>query len=360
MAAILVCKFLYKIGFNWICCKTRFVASADQTLLPRGSETGINYQEDYEFYFKYLHKGLHSNKRSVLDLFKTWNGIFYPGSLDDLTTPMPSQPGDETLGALIDDLEAEEEEESVARETNAPHTRHDPGTRTSPAPIDNTSDEPPTPFASQNARNPAAFHNTPTPFAYRNAPRNTPTPFISQNARIQLTPRNTPTPFISENARTQVTSHSTPCNTSSSGTTALTPFASQNMPTSFANPTAPTQSPVRNMSHQFTDTAPGAEHVNGTTAPAMVSVLNFCQIVKLTGAELIQREMFDNGPLSPLTETSNTTHSPRQEPQLSQQKPSKTKRTQVGKKRKVNEENHPQEPSQRVRRSVRARRSWMF
>ncbi|KIJ48772.1 hypothetical protein M422DRAFT_161927, partial [Sphaerobolus stellatus SS14] len=55
----------------------RFTASEDMTFQPVGSETKIDYQSDFEYYLKYLHKGLQSKSPSVIDIFTTWNKEFY-------------------------------------------------------------------------------------------------------------------------------------------------------------------------------------------------------------------------------------------------------------------------------------------
>ncbi|KIJ46830.1 hypothetical protein M422DRAFT_164662, partial [Sphaerobolus stellatus SS14] len=57
---------------------TRFAASEDRNFQPIGGHTKINYQEDYEFYLEYLHKGLYSKAPSVLDVMDEWNQHFYP------------------------------------------------------------------------------------------------------------------------------------------------------------------------------------------------------------------------------------------------------------------------------------------
>ncbi|KIJ34788.1 hypothetical protein M422DRAFT_181658, partial [Sphaerobolus stellatus SS14] len=68
----------WKIFRNPIIMKTRFAASEDKSFQPCRSHTKIDYQEDFEFYLKYLHEGLHSKAPSVLDIIKTWNQVFYP------------------------------------------------------------------------------------------------------------------------------------------------------------------------------------------------------------------------------------------------------------------------------------------
>ncbi|KIJ28810.1 hypothetical protein M422DRAFT_88393, partial [Sphaerobolus stellatus SS14] len=51
----------------------RFSASADNSFQPVGSVTGIAYQQDFEFYLKYLCEGLRTKKPSVISLFEEWN-----------------------------------------------------------------------------------------------------------------------------------------------------------------------------------------------------------------------------------------------------------------------------------------------
>ncbi|KAJ7834868.1 hypothetical protein B0H14DRAFT_3142229, partial [Mycena olivaceomarginata] len=47
----------------------RWAASADTELTPRGAETGINWQGDFEKYIAYLQNGLDKRKASVLKIF---------------------------------------------------------------------------------------------------------------------------------------------------------------------------------------------------------------------------------------------------------------------------------------------------
>ncbi|KIJ40357.1 hypothetical protein M422DRAFT_91150, partial [Sphaerobolus stellatus SS14] len=59
-----------------------FLSYSDEKILmnfqPIGGHMKINYQEDYEFYLEYLHKGLYSKAPSVLDIMDKWNQHFYP------------------------------------------------------------------------------------------------------------------------------------------------------------------------------------------------------------------------------------------------------------------------------------------
>ncbi|KIJ43727.1 hypothetical protein M422DRAFT_140968, partial [Sphaerobolus stellatus SS14] len=57
---------------------TWFAASEDKKFQPIGSHIKINYQEDYEFYLKYLLEGLQSKSPSVLNIMDTWNQMLYP------------------------------------------------------------------------------------------------------------------------------------------------------------------------------------------------------------------------------------------------------------------------------------------
>ncbi|KIJ30359.1 hypothetical protein M422DRAFT_53773 [Sphaerobolus stellatus SS14] len=109
MASIFV-NFLFFISwFDFFLTyheKTRFAASEDKSFQPCGSHTKIDYQEDFEFYLKYLHEGLHSKAPSVLDIIKTWNQVFYPKK-PDVPKNITSSGDDEDLEGMINDLHTE-------------------------------------------------------------------------------------------------------------------------------------------------------------------------------------------------------------------------------------------------------------
>ncbi len=45
-----------------------------------GTNTGINYRNDFEEYLELLLKGIQRRKRSVLNVFKEWDRVLFPNS----------------------------------------------------------------------------------------------------------------------------------------------------------------------------------------------------------------------------------------------------------------------------------------
>ncbi|KIJ33455.1 hypothetical protein M422DRAFT_264559 [Sphaerobolus stellatus SS14] len=56
----------------------RHALSVDNQLQPIGSSTNIRYQDDMEYYLKYLNKGLLTEDRHVIAIIHIWNEYFYP------------------------------------------------------------------------------------------------------------------------------------------------------------------------------------------------------------------------------------------------------------------------------------------
>ncbi|KIJ39544.1 hypothetical protein M422DRAFT_77889, partial [Sphaerobolus stellatus SS14] len=69
-----------KIFLNPALFQAQHVLSADNQLQPIGASTNIPYQDDMEYYLKYLNKGLLTEDRHVLAIFQAWNDHFYPNS----------------------------------------------------------------------------------------------------------------------------------------------------------------------------------------------------------------------------------------------------------------------------------------
>ena len=83
----------------------------DTQFQPVGSSTNIHYQNDFEFYLKYLLKGLETGDRHVKEIFKIWNGEFYPNAENPLTRATilsGEQENNEALDELGRESEAEE------------------------------------------------------------------------------------------------------------------------------------------------------------------------------------------------------------------------------------------------------------
>ncbi|KIJ42289.1 hypothetical protein M422DRAFT_254694 [Sphaerobolus stellatus SS14] len=113
---------------------TRFAASNDRSFQAVGSQTGIGYQEDYEYYLKYLYEGLRLEVPSVQDIFEVWNDIFYPKRSEAPKTISGSV--DEDLDGFLNDLHAEADEARVKQQQNEQvsdedHMEHSPSWRES-------------------------------------------------------------------------------------------------------------------------------------------------------------------------------------------------------------------------------------
>ncbi|KIJ33929.1 hypothetical protein M422DRAFT_264070 [Sphaerobolus stellatus SS14] len=78
----------------------RYTLSVDVQLQPVGSLTNIHYQDDFEYYLKYLHKGLEKNDRHIIAIFQTWNDFFYPNAEDATIRAMASVLDQENMEAL--------------------------------------------------------------------------------------------------------------------------------------------------------------------------------------------------------------------------------------------------------------------
>ncbi|KIJ23335.1 hypothetical protein M422DRAFT_90756, partial [Sphaerobolus stellatus SS14] len=66
-----------KIFLNPSLFQARYTLSVDMQLQPVGSSTNIHYQDDFEYYLKYLHKGVQTEDRHIMAIFRTWNEHFY-------------------------------------------------------------------------------------------------------------------------------------------------------------------------------------------------------------------------------------------------------------------------------------------
>lgn len=45
-----------------------------------GTNTGINYEKDFEAYLETLMTGLRKKKRSILEVFRQWDRVVFPNS----------------------------------------------------------------------------------------------------------------------------------------------------------------------------------------------------------------------------------------------------------------------------------------
>ncbi|KAJ7430759.1 hypothetical protein B0H11DRAFT_2390248 [Mycena galericulata] len=85
----------------------RWVLSVDETFLPTGSTSAINWQKDFEYYLQLLTEGLLKKKPSIVNIFRVWDNKFYPNSDQGLADGVDS------------DDEAEEGRQAALEEMNA-------------------------------------------------------------------------------------------------------------------------------------------------------------------------------------------------------------------------------------------------
>ncbi|KAJ7687005.1 hypothetical protein B0H17DRAFT_1136513 [Mycena rosella] len=89
----------------------RYVYSVDDTFGPTGAVSGIEWQEDFEYYLQLLTEGLQKKKPSILNVFRVWDQKFYPNSEDGLAGGVDSDDeGAEGKRAALEGMNAEEPE----------------------------------------------------------------------------------------------------------------------------------------------------------------------------------------------------------------------------------------------------------
>lgn len=242
--------------------QARFIALADDTLLPHGSETGISYQKDYESYFEYIHTGLHSNRASTINLFKTWNDVFYPSTIHHTIDSTSSELYDETFAAAMRDLWDEEGDPVECDPNRAPETPMEPqpANHTVDAPTDAPMEPQPDNRAADAPTGPEpATHVLATPTEHEPANR-IPAADGAEDEGTCPTPSDRtqqPNPVL-----TRIASHNTPNRFASHN--ALNHFASH--PAQFASPNMPTESPFPNVSPHLARSAPGPNAECGLSA----------------------------------------------------------------------------------------------
>lgn len=60
--------------------QSRWALSSDDFLQNVGTNTGINYGNDFEEYLEVLMTGLRKKKKSILNVFKEWDQVIFPNS----------------------------------------------------------------------------------------------------------------------------------------------------------------------------------------------------------------------------------------------------------------------------------------
>ncbi|KAF8211915.1 hypothetical protein K438DRAFT_1567586 [Mycena galopus ATCC 62051] len=90
----------------------RWVYSVDDIFGPTGATSGIEWQEDFEYYLQLLTEGLQKKKPSIMEVFCMWDQKFYPNSEDSLAGGFDSDDeGAEGRRAALEEMNAEEPEE---------------------------------------------------------------------------------------------------------------------------------------------------------------------------------------------------------------------------------------------------------
>ncbi|KAJ6496838.1 hypothetical protein DFH09DRAFT_1447898 [Mycena vulgaris] len=91
----------------------RWTHSVDNIFGPTGAESGIEWQEDFEYYLQLLTEGLQKKKPSILNVFRAWDRKFYPNSDDGLAGGVGSDDeGAEGRRAALEEMNAEEPEDN--------------------------------------------------------------------------------------------------------------------------------------------------------------------------------------------------------------------------------------------------------
>ena len=86
-------------------------------LQERGISTGIDWRTEFECYLQYLLQGLQQHKASVLNIFRTWDSIFFPNTDTSLSRNCgQGSNSEESTRNALNALNADEEdlEDNVA------------------------------------------------------------------------------------------------------------------------------------------------------------------------------------------------------------------------------------------------------
>lgn len=99
-------NLVYKIYLS----QSRWALSSDDLLQAVGTNTGINYANDFEEYLEVLMTGLRKKKKSILNVFREWDQVIFPHS--DSSLVGQNQDTSNGLKTAMDMLDADEVEES--------------------------------------------------------------------------------------------------------------------------------------------------------------------------------------------------------------------------------------------------------
>ncbi|KAJ7724748.1 hypothetical protein DFH07DRAFT_783221 [Mycena maculata] len=97
------------IKANRVPPKLRWILSVDETFLPTGSVSAIEWQADFKFYLQILTEGLLKKKPSILNIFRVWDNKFYPNSDESLAGGVDSNDeAEQGRQAALEEMNAEE------------------------------------------------------------------------------------------------------------------------------------------------------------------------------------------------------------------------------------------------------------
>jgi len=87
----------------------RWLFSVDDTFVPTGSTSAIEWQQDFEYYLQLLTEGLLKKKPSTLNIFRVWDQKFYPNSDEGMANGVDSDDeGEQGRQAALEEMNAED------------------------------------------------------------------------------------------------------------------------------------------------------------------------------------------------------------------------------------------------------------
>jgi hypothetical protein len=90
-----------------------YAISADRAFYRQGGITGFDWKAIHDEYFRYLWKGQIEKRRSVLNIFRTWNSVLYPNLANNQQKALKKKKSVHVAEAALeeDDQELSEPEE---------------------------------------------------------------------------------------------------------------------------------------------------------------------------------------------------------------------------------------------------------
>lgn len=94
--------------------QARWALSSDVCLQEVGSSTGIRYFKDHEEYLTLLETGLRRRKKTILNIFREWDGRIFPGTDSSLAGTEPSKESNADLKLLMQSIEDDADEDDIS------------------------------------------------------------------------------------------------------------------------------------------------------------------------------------------------------------------------------------------------------